>query len=467
MSCSIVWFRRDLRLGDNPALAAALQAGLPVIPVYVLDEETPGLRPLGGAARWWLHGSLQVLDEALRAAGSRLVLRRGPAERMIAELAWECGAAAVHWNRVYERPARERDARLKEALRQGGLAAESHKASLLAEPWEVKNRSGEPFRVFTPFWRACRSGIAPERPLPSPCHLPAPTQWPASDRLANWRLRPRHPDWSTGLAAAWAPGEKSGAGRLADFADGTLERYQERRDLPSAHATSRLSPHLAFGEISPRQVWEAATARGHSASAEKFLAELGWREFAHHLMFHFGDLGTCNFRREFDSFPWTDDDAGLRAWQRGHTGYPIVDAGMRELWTTGWMHNRVRMIVASFLTKDLLIDWRAGERWFWDTLVDADPANNAAGWQWVAGSGADAQPYFRIFNPVLQAEKFDPAGDYVRKWVPELADLPSGAVHRPWSLGRAAPAGYPPPIVDHGYARGRALAAFRSLRRGA
>ncbi|MFZ5780941.1 MAG: cryptochrome/photolyase family protein [Pseudomonadota bacterium] len=467
MTCSLVWFRRDLRLADNPALAAALKAGRPVIPVYVLDEETPDLRPLGGAARWWLHGSLQALDEALRAAGSRLVLRRGSAERVIAELAAQCRAEAVHWNRLYDGPARERDGRLKQALRQAGRAAHSHKAALLAEPWEVKTGSGQPFKVFTPFWRTCRSRITPEQPLPAPRQLPAPATWPASDLLAGWRLRPRHPDWSTGLAAAWAPGEKAGADRLAAFVDGALGRYQQRRDLPAVHGTSRLSPHLAFGELSPRQVWAAAAPHGSSGAAEKFRAELGWREFAYHLMFHFGDLGTRNFRPEFDSFPWTDDAAGLRAWQRGCTGYPIVDAGMRELWTTGWMHNRVRMIVASFLTKDLLIDWRAGERWFWDTLVDADPANNAAGWQWVAGSGADAQPYFRIFNPVLQGERFDPAGEYVRRWIPELAGLPAEAIHRPWSLDKEAPAGYPPPMVDHGRARARALAAYRSLRQEA
>ncbi len=461
---ALLWFRRDLRLADNPALTAALQAGRPVIPVYVLDEETPGQRPAGGASRWWLHGSLQALDEMLRSRGSRLVLRRGPAERVITELAAACGATSVHWNRLYDGATCDRDARLMAALTERGVAACDHKASLLFEPREVTTKAGEPFKVFTPFWRACRNAAAPARPLPAPGHIPAPEIWPESDALAGWRLRPASPDWAGGLAAMWTPGEFAGAKNLAAFVGGALGRYRVHRDLPAMAGTSRLSPHLAFGELSPRQVWQAAAAQGVSESREKFLAELGWREFAHHLIFHFGDLSARNFRPEFDAFPWTQDDPALGAWKRGRTGYPIVDAGMRELCSTGWMHNRVRMIVASFLTKDLLIDWRAGERWFWDTLVDADLANNATGWQWVAGSGADAQPYFRVFNPVLQGKKFDPAGDYVRRWLPELAALPADVIHHPWTLGTAAPKDYPPPIVDHGRARDRALAAFRSLK---
>jgi deoxyribodipyrimidine photo-lyase len=466
MPSSIVWFRNDLRLADNPALIAALGSGRPVVPVFVLDEETEGVRPPGAASRWWLHHSLQSHDALLHALGSRLVLRRAPAEQAIAELAAECDAEAVYWNRIYDQGSRERDTRLKQTLAQRGVRAESLKANLLFEPWEVKTRVGEPFKVFTAFWRACRALPSPGQPLPAPKHLPAPESWPETDRLASWRLPPAAPDWSGGLGASWAPGEAGAITRLMAFLDEAMTRYREARDLPAVDGTSRLSPHLAFGEISPRQIWRAATARGHSAATEKFLAELGWREFSYNLLFHFGDLAQRNFRPEFDAFPWSDDGAAIEAWRRGRTGYPIVDAGMRQLWTTGWMHNRVRMIVASFLTKDLLIDWRVGERWFWDTLVDADPANNASGWQWVAGSGADAQPYFRIFNPVLQGEKFDPTGDYVRRWVPELAGLPGKAIHQPWTADPVLPSEiYPERIVEHGAARDRALEAFRSLKR--
>ncbi|CAN5861614.1 deoxyribodipyrimidine photo-lyase [soil metagenome] len=466
MASSIVWFRNDLRLADNPALIAGLGSGRPVVPVYVLDDQTQGVRPLGGASRWWLHHSLQALDAGLRGLGSRLILRRGPAEQAIAALASECDARAVYWNRLYDQGARDRDGRLKQALAGRGVAGESLKANLLFEPWEVKTLAGSPFKVFTPFWRACRGLMAPGQPLAAPTHLPSPDSWPAGDRLDAWKLRPTAPDWSGGLDAAWTPGEAGARDCLSHFLDEARQDYRAARDMPAVEGTSRLSPHLAFGEISPRQIWRAATASGQPAAVEKFLAEVGWREFAYHLLFHFGDLSQRNFRAEFDAFPWADDGAAVEAWRRGRTGYPIVDAGMRQLWTTGWMHNRVRMIVASFLTKDLLADWRVGERWFWDTLVDADPANNATGWQWIAGSGADAQPYFRIFNPVLQGEKFDPGGAYIRRWVPELTALPDNAIHRPWTAAqKPSPQVYPEPIVDHAVARTRALEAFRSLKR--
>ncbi|MBU8875315.1 DNA photolyase family protein [Reyranella sp. MMS21-HV4-11] len=468
MSVSIVWFRNDLRLSDNPALVESLRAGLPVVPVFVLDDQTEGVRPLGGASRWWLHHSLSSLDASLRKLGSRLTLRRGPAERVLPELAAECGAEAIFWNRVYDEGSRNRDARLKKSLNERGLRAESFKANLLFEPWEIKNQSGAPFKVFTPFWRVCRAHASPGDPLPAPKALPAPKTGPASDALDDWRLLPTNPDWAGGLRTAWSPGEKGAKDRLSHFLDEALEDYRHARDLPAVEGTSRLSPNLAFGEISPRQVWRAATNRGASAAAEKFLSEVGWREFAYSLLFHNGDLAQRNFRPEFDAFPWADSDEILEAWRRGRTGYPIVDAGMRELWTTGWMHNRVRMIVASFLTKDLLIDWRQGERWFWDTLVDADPANNVTGWQWVAGCGADAAPYFRVFNPVLQGAKFDPKGEYVRRWVPELAGLPDAVIHSPWSASKPPAASvYPERIVEHGAARDRALAAFQSLKKSA
>jgi deoxyribodipyrimidine photo-lyase len=468
VTVAFVWFRNDLRLADNPALIAGLGSGRPVVPVYVLDEETEGIRAPGAAARWWLHHSLQSLDASLHGLGSRLVLRRGPAEQVLQELATEWDASAIYWNRSYDQGSRERDARLKQAFNRRGVVAEGLKGNLLFEPWEVMSSAGGDLKVFSAFWRACRALPSPGAPLPAPKNLRPPANWPASDKLASWKLLPAAPDWAGGLRASWTPGEAAARLRLNHFLDEILVRYREARDLPAAGGTSRLSPHLAFGEISPRQIWRAAATRGFSAATEKFLSELGWRDFSYSLLFHHGNLAERNFRPEFDVFPWTDDDGALEAWRRGRTGYPIVDAGLRELWTTGWMHNRVRMIVASFLTKDLLIDWRAGERWFWDTLVDADPASNAMGWQWVAGSGADAAPYFRVFNPVLQGEKFDPDGDYVRRWVPELAALPAAAIHRPWTTEQPLPADiYPARIVDHAAARDRALRAFRTLKQSA
>ncbi len=421
---------------------------------------------MGAAARWWLHHSLLSLDASLRALGSRLILRRGPAEKVIEQVCTEYDASALYWNRAYDLATCERDERVKLALTRRGVSAESLKANLLYEPWEVKTGSGGPFKVFTAFWRACRELPSPGAALPTPKALPAPETWVSSDALDDWKLLPSAPDWAGGMRAPWTPGEAAASQRLSLFLDTALANYRQARDLPAVPATSRLSPHLAFGEISPRQIWRAATTRGMSAACEKFLTELGWREFSYNLLFNHGDLGRRNYRSEFDSFPWIDEEGMLEAWRRGRTGYPIVDAGLRELWTTGWMHNRVRMIVASFLTKDLLIDWRAGERWFWDTLVDADIANNAMGWQWVAGSGADAAPYFRIFNPVLQGEKFDPRGDYVRRWIPELGGLPPDVVHRPWDAEKPLPAEiYPERIVDHAAARNRALAAFSSIKK--
>jgi deoxyribodipyrimidine photo-lyase len=466
MSVSIVWFRNDLRLSDNPALIKALESGHAVVPVFVLDGETDGVRPPGAASRWWLHYSLHSLDSSLRRLGSRLILRRGPAAKVLGELATETGAASVFWNRAYDRGCRERDTQLKKALSDRGVTVESFNANLLFEPWEITTQGGGAFKVFTPFWRTCRAAPPPAATLPAPKSLTAPKSWPASESLVSWRLLPTSPDWAGGMCAAWTPGEDGAQQRLTSFLDDAIEDYRDARDLPAVQGTSRLSPHLAFGEISPRQIWQAAMTQGASAATEKFLSEVGWREFAYHLLFHNGNLAERNFRPEFDAFPWADPEEALAAWQGGRTGYPIVDAGMRELWATGWMHNRVRMIAASFLTKDLLIDWRHGERWFWDTLVDADLANNATGWQWVAGCGADAAPYFRVFNPVLQGEKFDPDGDYVRHWIPELAHLPNDTIHRPWAA--AVPADvYPGQIVEHGAARNRALGAFQSIKKSA
>jgi len=476
----IVWFRQDLRLADNPALRAASDSGQGVVPLYILDEATPDLRAPGAAARWWLHHALDALGVALRERGARLLLRRGAAAEVLPAVVAESGASAVYWNRCYEPAATARDRAMKTMLRGAGLAAESFNASLLFEPWAVTTKAGQSFKVFTPFWRACRAASPPPAPKPAPRSLRAVGVRIESDRLDDWALLPRRPNWAAGIAAEWQPGENAARSRLASFLKGGLTDYAVLRDRPDRDGTARLSPHLHWGEIGPRQVWHAVQqriadsgGRGLAKGVETFLSELGWREFSYHVLFHNTDLLEANFRAEFDTFPWRDDAAALDAWRRGATGYPFVDAGLRQLWTTGWMHNRIRMIAGSFLTKHLLIHWREGERWFWDTLVDADLASNVAGWQWVAGSGSDAAPYFRIFNPVLQGRKFDPAGNYVRHWLPEIAGLPDAYIHSPWEAPRNAldAAGirlgetYPRPIVDHAAARERALAAYRDMRR--
>ncbi len=473
---SILWFRQDLRLADNPALDAALARNAPILPVYVLDDETPGRWAAGGAGRWWLHCSLKSLAADLENLGRPLVLRRGPAERVVLELAAEVGAGAVYWNRCYEPFAIARDTRIKTALHARGLTAESGNAALLFEPWLPQTKSGGPFKVFTPFWRHLLGRPAPPRPLPRPEALPDGIE-ARGESLENWSLLPHAPDWAGGLRDSWTPGEAGAKSRLEAFLDAAVGDYQAQRDLPDSPGTSRLSPHLHWGEISPRQIWHAtrhsAAASGlDPASSEAFLRELGWREFSYHLLYHWPELPERNWKQSFDAFPWREDEAAYRAWTRGRTGYPLVDAGMRELWATGWMHNRVRMVAASFLIKHLLIHWRRGEAWFWDTLVDADLASNSASWQWVAGSGADAAPFFRIFNPVTQSRKFDPEGGYLRRWLPELAKLPAAAIHAPWEAdaGTLAAAGvdlgetYPRPIVDHAAARKRALAALETIK---
>jgi deoxyribodipyrimidine photo-lyase len=479
----IVWFRDDLRLADNPALAEAAGHGAPILPVYVFDEESEGLRPLGGASRWWLHHSLAALGADLAARGAPLLLLRGAAEPAVLRLAEVVDAGAVHWNRRYGRAERTIDQAIKAGLQAKGVAAESFSASLLHEPWTVKSKAGGPFKVFGPFWRAAQAGGEPAPPAPAPARIEGLGAGTASGlggiALSDLALLPRHPDWSGGLAETWTPGEAGAKARLASFLSDAFGHYADGRDRPDQAATTALSPSLRFGEIGPRQVWQACafavhggTTRGTGLDLAKLQSELGWREFSYHLLFHHPDLATQSFQPRFEAFPWRQDPARLEAWRRGMTGYPLVDAGMRQLWTTGWMHNRVRMITASFVIKHLLVDWREGERWFWDTLVDADPANNAASWQWVAGSGADAAPYYRIFNPVAQGERFDPDGTYVKRWVPELARLPAKLVHRPWdaSSDTLAAAGirlgetYPRPVVDHGEARIRALSALESLK---
>ncbi|MBS27775.1 MAG: deoxyribodipyrimidine photolyase [Alphaproteobacteria bacterium] len=472
---AIVWFRQDLRLTDNPALAAACANGRPVIALYILDEESEGVRPPGGASRWWLHKSLESLALSLSETGQRLVLRRGGALGVLKDLVRETGASSVLWNRCYEPGAIARDTAVKSVLQSAGVDVESFNASLLLEPWQIETGQGGPYKVFTPFWNRLRELHRPPTLVEPAARIPAVPSV-AGDDLDQWSLLPDKPDWAGGLRDAWEVGEAAAQQRLSAFLDAPVADYPTDRDRPDRPGTSCLSPHLHWGEIGPHQVWRAAASLIYagdprSGGAESLLRELAWRDFNHHLLFHFPTIVTANWRPKFDAFPWRDDPQGLAAWQCGQTGYPIVDAGMRELWATGWMHNRVRMIVGSFLVKDLLTDWRAGEAWFWDTLVDADLANNVGNWQWVAGSGADASPFFRIFNPVSQGEKFDPQGGYVRRWVPELADVPDKWIHRPWDAPadvRAAAnftlgGSYPRPIVDHARARVRALEIYKSL----
>jgi deoxyribodipyrimidine photo-lyase len=478
---SIVWFRNDLRLADQPALTAAVQRGGPVLPVYILAADEEGRWSPGGASRWWLHHSLLALDRDLVAMGSRLILRRGPSLETLGRLVEETGADAVFWNRRYEPAIVERDGAIKAALRETGVEGRSFGGGLLHEPWTISTKRGDPYRVFTPFWKAALGTGAPGEPLPAPSSLELPDDWPASDELVSFDLEPRH-DWAARFPGLWNPGAEGASARLDAFLESGLDDYEDERDLPQRPGTSGLSPHLHFGEISPREVWYAVRAALEEAGGSKgkngdwqfhpFLTELGWREFAHHLLYHFPDTTTRPLRPEFEAFPWREDPQELGAWQEGRTGYPIVDAGMRQLWKTGWMHNRVRMVTASFLVKHLLLPWSEGARWFWDTLVDADLANNTLGWQWSAGCGADAAPYFRIFNPILQGERFDPEGDYVREWVPELRTLDAKWIHSPWEapeevLDRAGirlGQDYPRPLVNHRHARNRALEAYRTMR---
>ncbi len=452
----IVWLRRDLRLADQSALAAAAASGAPVIPVYVLDDETPKHRAMGGASRWWLHHSLESLDADLRARGSRLILRRGRSEAVLAALVAETGAREVHALHHHEPWWRNAERAVA-----GVLALHLHHGTTLAPPGSVQTGSGTPFKIYTPFWRALLRQMPPPAPVPAPSHIPAPAAWPASDTLEDWGLLPTRPDWAGGLRSEWSPGEGGAHARLGAFA-GHARRYGEERNLPSLEGTSRLSPHLHFGEVSPAQVWHSVAGAG--GSVDTFLGELGWRDYAANVVHQIPDYGARSYRREFEGFAWRtgpEAEADLAAWQQGRTGYPIVDAGMRQLWATGWMHNRVRMIAASFLIKHLLIDWRRGERWFWDTLVDADYASNAVNWQWSAGSGLDANMFVRIMAPLSQSEKFGAAA-YIRKWVPELAHIGGAAVHDLDDMLR--PGGYPRPIIGHREARERALAAWHGAK---
>ena len=472
----ILWFRQDFRLADNPALTHAVESGRRVLPLFVHDDETPGAWAPGGAGRWWLHHSLTALSTAIEDRGGRLVLRRGKAEEVLPRVIEESGAGAVAWNRCYEPYAIARDKRLKTEFKERGIEVSSHNAALLHEPWTIETGQGEPYKVYTPFWKALCAKDAQD-PLPDPGTIDF-AQAIESEALESWELLPSKPDWAGGLRETWTPGEAGARERLTAFLDERIDGYGRARDFPGEAGTSCLSPHLHWGEIGPRQVWQAVLHHvdrkgGKETAAWKYLSELGWREFCHHLLFHWPSLPETSWRENFQDFPWSADAHALRAWQRGRTGYPIVDAGLRELTATGWMHNRVRMIAGSFLVKDLLIPWQDGEAWFWDTLVDADMANNAAGWQWIAGCGADAAPYFRIFNPVTQSKRFDPKGAYLRRWIPELGEMPDAHIHEPWAApdevlkeaGVTLGETYPQPIVDHGKARQRALAAFEKIKK--
>jgi len=475
----IVWFRRDLRLADNPALRAALDGGFDsIVPVFIHAPDELGNWAPGGAQRVWLHLSLESLARDLEELGSRLVIRTGPTAAALDALIDESGATAVYWNRLYDPFTIERDTQIKSDLESREIETASFRAALLYEPWTVATKQGNPYKVFTPFWKAVKDR-GTDSPLAAPDRMPEVWSRIGSEELDSLALLPTI-DWDTGIRNRWTPGEDGAHERLETFLETALKNYDNDRDRPAVAGTSYLSPHLHWGEIGPRQIMHRMDEwlDGHSGQAthdhaNSFRGEIGWREFAHHVLYHFPTTPNTPLDKRFEAFPWSKDDDALAAWQQGRTGIPMVDAGMRELWATGYMHNRLRMTVASFLTKNLRVAWQHGERWFWDTLVDADLANNTLGWQWATGCGADAAPFFRIFNPARQGERFDADGDYVRHWVPELSALENKHIHRPWE----APAGalntagvrlgttYPRPIVDLKASRREALDAFDQIKK--
>lgn len=468
----ILWFRKDLRLDDNAALLAAVGTGRPVICVYIREPEQPDIGPLGAAQAWWLHHSLEALQDALKARNNALCLRTGLAADVLQDISQKSGANIVFVNRAHERTPVDRDIAFD--LKAAGIAIRAFHGQLLHEAKTLRTGAGNAFKVYTPFWNAMQKAGEPAEPVDACDRIPSPDTHPRSEALGGWDLLPIKPNWAAGFSDYWTPGEAGARKRLQDLIDADLHDYKQGRDFPGTDSTSRLSPHLALGEISPARIWHATKglAHQHKDDLVHFRKELAWRDFCYNLLIEFPDLRTRNWDDSFDAFEWQYDAEAFHAWSKGMTGYPIVDAGMRELWQTGYMHNRVRMITASFLIKDLLIDWRRGEEWFRDTLLDADPASNTANWQWVAGSGADASPFFRIFNPILQGEKFDADGDYVRRYVPELEKLPKKYIHKPFEapehvlsdagveLGKT----YPRPIVNHAMARDRALAALKALK---
>ena len=451
----LLWFREDLRLSDNPALRAALDAGAPIIPVYLHTPETDGRWTGGGASNWWLHHALADLKKQLEQKGSTLILRSGDHPKVLLEqLMTETGASGIHWNRRYLPHQVAIDTKIK-----ADLPAESHRGSMLFEPGALKTKTGNTYKVFTPYYRAMQKLGDPAEPLSVPRSIPAPDAFPTSEDLESWNLLPTI-GWDAEFGDHWDPTAAGAADHLNRFLDEAASEYGVDRDFPAKVGTSRLSPYLHFGQISPNTVWhEAQTVH----NTEAYTRQLVWRDFARQMLFHYPHTDWEPLQEKYAAFPWETHPEWLEAWQKGQTGYPIVDAGMRELYATGWMHNRVRMIVASFLVKDLLISWREGALWFWDTLMDADLANNSLGWQWAAGCGADAAPYFRIFNPMTQSQKFDGSGAYIRRWVPELRELTDKWIHEPWNAP-SPPADYPAPIVDHKEARDLALAALATLK---
>jgi deoxyribodipyrimidine photo-lyase len=478
---NIVWFRDDLRVSDHPALSHAAQSGQPILPIFILDEESENIRAFGPAQKWFLHQALEGLNTKLIKLGAPLAVFRGNAETVLKDITEKNDIHGIYWNRRCGMGELAVDVKLKAQFTEDGFDVQSFQGNLLHEPIKTKTGQGGPYRVYTPFWRTLEAQGEPRAPLAAPEKL-IPVVAPKLDKacgIDGLDLLPLNPDWAAGWEKFWHANEDGAQERLSEFLDHDIAGYKQGRDFPGRTNVSRLSPHLRFGTVSPFQIWhqvkhrEAANKIGNG-DAEKFLKEVGWREFSYHLLFHYPEIGWKNFQSRFDDFPWrTDAFDHLQLWKKGMTGFPIVDAGMRELWQTGYMHNRVRMVVGSFLVKHLLIDWRDGEKWFWETLIDGDPANNTASWQWIAGCGADAAPYFRVFNPILQGKKFDTDGSYVRRYVPELAKLSDNFLHNPWeapkemlqqwgvTLGKT----YPHPIVDHSVARDRALAAFAELKK--
>lgn len=474
----ICWFRSDLRLHDNAALTAAIETGQPVLPVYILDDQSPDIWKRGGASRWWLHHSLSALDAALQKAGLHpLILARGNAREALPKIIQKTGASGVYWNRCYEPWAMQRDKEIKSGLKDDGIDVQSFAGYLLFEPWEIKNKSGQSYRVYTPFSKACfekAEALKPALDIPKIQHKHKGAAAYQDLSLNDLGLIPKI-KWYSGMQEIWHPGEAGALARFEDFLNDLIGDYKSARDFPAQEGVSRLSPHLHFGEISPCYIWHAVrvqmdkkkSSKNFATHALGWLRQLVWREFSYHLLYEAPDFPEKPWNKKFSAFPWHQDDEALKKWQKGQTGYPIIDAGMRQLWQTGWMHNRVRMIVGSFLVKNLLLHWRDGEDWFWDTLVDADLGNNAAGWQWIAGCGADAAPYFRVFNPVLQSKKFDPDGAYIRQYVPELKDLPDEYLHTPWDappMIRQMAKNYPPPMVDLAQSRDRALSAYSEMK---
>lgn len=467
---AIHWFRQDLRLSDNPALARAARFER-VLPVYILEEANADRYAMGGASRWWLHHSLVSLNKSLN---GKLSIYRGSPLEVLSDIISRLEIRAVYWNRCYEPWRKERDARIKEVLKMRGMEAASSNGSLLWEPWDIRKNDGTPYKVFTPFYRkGCLQAEPPRLPLQSGGNVHYCKDERRSLALDELDLLPRK-RWDKKLDPLWTVGESGALSRLRKFIGEGLNHYREGRNYPSRPWVSRMSPHLHFGEISPNQVWYTVRGIGDDDNIDHFCSELGWREFSYCQLHHNPLLSRQNLQPKFDTFPWVQNHDLLRAWQKGETGVPMVDAGMRELWQTGYMHNRVRMIVGSFLVKNLRLHWRNGERWFWDTLVDADLANNSAGWQWIAGCGADAAPYFRIFNPVTQGRNFDPGGGYVRRYIPEIAALPDRYLFSPWEAPKNVlkdadielGSSYPAPIVDLKQSREAALRAFQSLKQG-